>query len=602
MKFIQNLLTEFDLSKLKPDANGEKKEINVADITSGTHDSLDHEAKMDEIDTITFGLETEDNQIVKVYIKAEEADDFEKALSQMLGKEDSIENALNELAKTFDIIDVEWPGDDSEEGDESDEEGSELLDKKVYDNEAEKKDKNSLAKTESYGSKVADRLLGEAKAGETQKTEKSVEVAPKELKPTAPTSDKAETKDTSSPSGEDIKIPGAQVVSDIEHMLGALGLHVNKENFVSGIKSRIMKTVKSLSIPQKMAIQRFRREYDKIENHDDAVQESASVEHLMTSKFKMSNEKNIFNAIKFLVLGNDSGDHLSTFLKQTTVMPLIASIKKSKFKSNEYRNILKMFIKRSEISESVGYDEFVAMFMVESQPLKDSDHYENLAKRDNAVEIALEMLSHMGFSERILNHADIKKELVTNVRHAMWGLLHSSEGRRLKLLFGWNGKEGTLGSSRLKKDKNKKKEKEEDVKEEVWTDTSHLKKFVDVNDIDDFTDTQADLDAERADKVKAKEKKADNGDGPQKCRWKVTATDEGLTLENGKIHIELDTENLEKLTKAIGDERHAIVVKDNKGTQFILSAVADSKGDYAIVQKGKHDKYLLTSKDIDKFA
>lgn len=80
-------------------------------------------------DAIAFGMENEDGQIIKVYVRAEQADDFENALARALGKEDEDENETNsameiaevlfKLRDKFDIIDVEWPeiqGDEEEEG------------------------------------------------------------------------------------------------------------------------------------------------------------------------------------------------------------------------------------------------------------------------------------------------------------------------------------------------------------------------------------------------------------------------------------------------------------------------------------------------------
>lgn len=72
----------------------------------------------DEVDTIPFGLETDDGDIVKVYVNAEQADAFEEAMKKMLGIEDDIEEAINKLAQDFDIVDVVWPK--SENNDSSD--------------------------------------------------------------------------------------------------------------------------------------------------------------------------------------------------------------------------------------------------------------------------------------------------------------------------------------------------------------------------------------------------------------------------------------------------------------------------------------------------
>ena len=72
----------------------------------------------DEVDTVPFGLETDDGDIVKVYVNADQADAFEEAMKKMLGIEDDIEEAINKLAQDFDIVDVVWPK--SAENDSSD--------------------------------------------------------------------------------------------------------------------------------------------------------------------------------------------------------------------------------------------------------------------------------------------------------------------------------------------------------------------------------------------------------------------------------------------------------------------------------------------------
>lgn len=63
----------------------------------------------DDIDTVAYGLETADGHVVKVYVNAEQSDEFETALSNMLGVEEDIEETLNRLAGEYDIVDVVWP-------------------------------------------------------------------------------------------------------------------------------------------------------------------------------------------------------------------------------------------------------------------------------------------------------------------------------------------------------------------------------------------------------------------------------------------------------------------------------------------------------------
>lgn len=63
----------------------------------------------DQVDTVVFGMETSDGDVVKVYVSAIQAEEFEAALAQLLGKEDDVEQVINILADKFDIVDVEWP-------------------------------------------------------------------------------------------------------------------------------------------------------------------------------------------------------------------------------------------------------------------------------------------------------------------------------------------------------------------------------------------------------------------------------------------------------------------------------------------------------------
>jgi len=108
-------------------------DINAADVMSYLNRA--HELD-DEVDTIAFGLELDDGKIVKVYVDALKADDFEKALGEMLGKEDDIEEVINDLAQKYNIIDVVWPEElenaeqtAAVQADELDSQGTEVTDK-----------------------------------------------------------------------------------------------------------------------------------------------------------------------------------------------------------------------------------------------------------------------------------------------------------------------------------------------------------------------------------------------------------------------------------------------------------------------------------------
>jgi hypothetical protein len=165
-KSFKALAAEFGL--VKEDANSPNVNTPDNDVSG----QLDKAMKMDEVETVTFGLETDDGKIVKVYVQADEADDFEKALSKKLGTEDSIEAALNELSKNYEIVDVEWPEDDDEdEDDDTDQEnddkpetdGSESLNAAVYGKSKGKGDTTHQAKLEglSFGERFTLGLLEE---------------------------------------------------------------------------------------------------------------------------------------------------------------------------------------------------------------------------------------------------------------------------------------------------------------------------------------------------------------------------------------------------------------------------------------------------------
>ncbi len=102
--------------------------FDAADVISKLDDA-EKKSRLDQ-DTVPFGMEDEDGAIVKVYVRSEQADEFEVALAQLLagedengdqdGETDSVEIAevLFQLKDKFDIVDVEWPeieGDEEEE-------------------------------------------------------------------------------------------------------------------------------------------------------------------------------------------------------------------------------------------------------------------------------------------------------------------------------------------------------------------------------------------------------------------------------------------------------------------------------------------------------
>ena len=146
------------LRKLGPEF-GFLAENEEPEIEQQVMNRLDRSVKLDEVDTITFGLETDDGKIVKVYVKVDQADDFEKALADKLGEIDDIEEVLNELSKEYEIVDVEWPSEDpTGDEDEDEEDGSSSLNKKVYDNPKENAEDDRKLKPKIEGLTVGERL------------------------------------------------------------------------------------------------------------------------------------------------------------------------------------------------------------------------------------------------------------------------------------------------------------------------------------------------------------------------------------------------------------------------------------------------------------
>lgn len=83
---------------------------------SDVADYLERAAELnDEVDTVPFGIELDDGDIVKVYVNVEQADKFEEEMKKMLGIEDDVEECINRLAQKFDIVDVVWPKDKSDD-------------------------------------------------------------------------------------------------------------------------------------------------------------------------------------------------------------------------------------------------------------------------------------------------------------------------------------------------------------------------------------------------------------------------------------------------------------------------------------------------------
>jgi len=132
-------LKKFKMRKFKDPVNEDLSQDEVTELTQTANDRLARAEKMDSVDTVCFGIETDDDRIVKVFVKQEQADAFEVALAKSLAEHETIEDSLNELSSEFEIIDVEWPKDDGSSS-ESDDLGADSLESEVYDNPAEEED------------------------------------------------------------------------------------------------------------------------------------------------------------------------------------------------------------------------------------------------------------------------------------------------------------------------------------------------------------------------------------------------------------------------------------------------------------------------------
>lgn len=119
------------------------------DVEQEIADRLSRAEKLDEVETVTFGLETDDDKIVKVFVNAKDTEKFEKIMADCLGSTDSIEEAINKAAQEVDIVDVEWPDDEEDDGEEEAPDGSEVMDPQVYgkDGEADENKKTKAKKT-----------------------------------------------------------------------------------------------------------------------------------------------------------------------------------------------------------------------------------------------------------------------------------------------------------------------------------------------------------------------------------------------------------------------------------------------------------------------
>ena len=97
------------ISSLKESGSGE--DFNAV-TTSALRDMLRDRQRETELKDTTqvFALEDSDGGIVKVYVKKDQAEDFKRAIEQMMADEEDkeISEILFDLHKSFDIVSVDW--------------------------------------------------------------------------------------------------------------------------------------------------------------------------------------------------------------------------------------------------------------------------------------------------------------------------------------------------------------------------------------------------------------------------------------------------------------------------------------------------------------
>lgn len=126
---------QYAMSLISEDLTG-STDFDASDVLSKL-EAAEKKAETEK-DTATFGLENEDGGIVRVYVRKDQAEEFEQALAQLLAGNDDNEDKENtsleiaevlfKLKDRFDIVDVDWgdiPEDEEQEQTVGDEQGGE---------------------------------------------------------------------------------------------------------------------------------------------------------------------------------------------------------------------------------------------------------------------------------------------------------------------------------------------------------------------------------------------------------------------------------------------------------------------------------------------
>lgn len=117
-------------------------DTNISSIVARLN-SAKHRGDIDR-PYVTFGLEDQHGNLVRVKVSADQAHEFEQALAQTLQDDTTdgrdIGEIIYDFKDRFDILGVEWPRDQLEEADEEDVEPDDQEDERADDNETDDTD------------------------------------------------------------------------------------------------------------------------------------------------------------------------------------------------------------------------------------------------------------------------------------------------------------------------------------------------------------------------------------------------------------------------------------------------------------------------------
>lgn len=182
---------QFSLMRNTINSDGKISGSDVNDYLEKAHDLND------EVDTVLYGMETSDGEVVKVYVNAQQAEAFEAELKKLLGMEDDIEEVVNDLATRFDIVDVIWPKGakvTDENGDEVQAPEDEALDmgSATDDDDADDDDMDVIASAEDDATTASGEDESVPGAAAEEPAKKSKKPASSEEEEEAPPEDEAE--------------------------------------------------------------------------------------------------------------------------------------------------------------------------------------------------------------------------------------------------------------------------------------------------------------------------------------------------------------------------------------------------------------------------